>query len=131
MFDRERLEITMAKKKETDVELCFEDALKELEGIVGKLESGKLDLEDSLAQYEQGVRHLKQCYQLLEHAERRIELVNGLDAAGNPLTVALDENDDASLAAKGDARSRPRTATTAKAAKRPGGGEVDDESSLF
>jgi exodeoxyribonuclease VII small subunit len=121
----------MGKKKETDVELCFEDALKELEGIVGKLESGKLGLEDSLAQYEQGVRHLKQCYQLLEHAERRIELVNGLNAAGNPLTMALDDDDDTTLAAKGDARSRRRTATAAKAGKRPNADEVDDESSLF
>ena len=121
----------MAKKKETDDELSFEDALKELEGIVGKLESGKLGLEDSLAQYEQGVRHLKQCYQLLEHAERRIELVNGLDAAGNPLTVALDDDDDSTLAAKGDARSRRRTATVGKTDKRPSADEVDGESSLF
>jgi exodeoxyribonuclease VII small subunit len=121
----------MAKKKETDVELGFEDALKELEGIVGKLEGGKLGLEDSLTHYEQGVRHLKQCYQLLEHAERRIELVNGLDAEGNPLSVALDDNDDVTLAAKGEARSRRRTATGGKAAKRPSADEVDDESSLF
>jgi exodeoxyribonuclease VII small subunit len=126
-----RLEAMMGKKKEADVELCFEDALKELEGIVGKLESGKLGLEDSLTQYEQGVRHLKQCYQLLEHAERRIELVNGLDAAGNPITVALDDDDDSNLAAKGDARSRRRTATASKAGKRPSADEVDDESSLF
>ena len=121
----------MAKKKESDVELCFEDALKELEGIVSKLESGQLGLEESLAQYEHGVRHLKQCYQLLQHAERRIELVNGLDAEGNPLTVSLDEDNDASLAAKGDARSRRRTATAVKGTKRSTVDEVDDDSSLF
>lgn len=130
-LSRERLEVVVGKKKESDTELSFEDALKELEGIVGKLESGKLGLEDSLAQYEQGVRHLTQCYQLLQHAERRIELVNGLDASGNPLTVALDEDNDTSLAAKGDARSRRRTSTASKAAKRPSEDEVDDESSLF
>lgn len=121
----------MGKKKEADAQLCFEDALKELESIVGKLESGKLGLEESLAQYEQGVRHLKQCYQLLEHAERRIQLVSGLDASGNPFTVALDEDDDSSLAAKGDARSRRRTSAAPKAGKQSGAAEVDDDSSLF
>lgn len=118
----------MAKKKQSDnAELCFEDALKELETIVGKLEGGKLGLEESLEHYEQGVQHLKQCYQLLRHAERKIELVSGLDAAGNAKTVVLDEEDDQSLAAKGSARSRRRTASV----KRPGTSEVDDESSLF
>jgi exodeoxyribonuclease VII small subunit len=125
----------LAKKKPSnDAELCFEDALKELETIVGKLEGGKLGLEESLEHYEQGVQHLKQCYQLLRHAERKIELVSGLDAAGNAKTVALDEEDDQSLAAKAgtaaqqwSARSRRRTASV----KRPGTSEVDDESSLF
>jgi exodeoxyribonuclease VII small subunit len=124
------MEGAVGKKKESDAELCFEDTLKELESIVGKLESGKLGLEESLAQYEQGVRHLKQCYQLLQHAERRIELVNGLDASGNPLTVTLNDDDETSLAAKGDARSRRRSAVATKAAKPPQD-EVDDESSLF
>lgn len=123
----------MAKKKQTDdAELSFEDALKELESIVGKLEGGKLGLEESLEHYEQGVQHLKQCYQLLRHAERKIELVSGLDAAGNAKTVTLDEDDDSSLAAKGDARSRRRTVSNERSgAKRPAASEVDDESSLF
>ncbi len=123
----------VAKKKQSDdAELCFEDALKELEAIVGKLEGGKLGLEESLEHYEQGVQHLKQCYQLLRHAERKIELVSGLDAAGNAKTVALDEGDDTSLAAKGDARSRRRTVSNERSgAKRPTASEVDDESSLF
>ena len=124
---REKL---VAKKKQDNVELCFEDALKELECIVVKLEGGKLGLEESLQQYEQGVRHLKQCYQLLRHAERRIELVSGLDEDGKAKTVPLDEDDDPSLAAKGDARSRRRSAERTSS-KRPAASEVDDESSLF
>jgi exodeoxyribonuclease VII small subunit len=123
----------VAKKKQNDddAELCFEDALKELETIVVKLEGGKLGLEDSLEQYEQGVQHLKQCYQLLRHAERKIELVSGLDAAGNAKTVSLDDDDDTSLAAKGEARSRRRSTAEKGSGKRPAAGEVDDESSLF
>ena len=48
--------------------------------IVGELESGKLGLSDALARYEQGVKHLKACQQLLERAERKIELLSGVDA---------------------------------------------------
>ena len=122
----------MAKKKQSDdAELCFEDALKELEAIVGKLEGGKLGLEESLEQYEQGVQHLKQCYQQLRHAERRIELVSGLDAEGKAKAVPFDEEDDDSLAAKGESRGRRRTSTGNSATKRPAASEVDDESSLF
>jgi exodeoxyribonuclease VII small subunit len=122
----------VAKKKQSDdTELCFEDALKELEAIVGKLEGGKLGLEESLEQYEQGVQHLKQCYQQLRHAERRIELVSGLDADGKVKTVPFDEEGDDSLAAKGEARGRRRTSTGNQASKRPSASEVDDESSLF
>jgi exodeoxyribonuclease VII small subunit len=122
----------MAKKKITDeVEQCFEDSLKELETIVAKLEGGKLGLEDSLEQYERGVAHLKQCYQQLRHAERRIELVSNLDASGKAQTVPFDEEDDDSLTGKADARTRRRTSAPAKPGKRPAASEVDDESSLF
>lgn len=126
----------MAKKKqsEADVELCFEDALKELEGIVVKLEGGKLGLEESLEQYERGVSHLKQCYQLLRHAERRIELVSGLDFAGKAKTVSLDEDNDSSQSGKsGDqwsSRSRRRTAEPS-GSRRAAETEMDDDSSLF
>ena len=47
----------------------------ELEKIVAELESGKLGLSDALARYEEGVKHLKGCQQLLEMAERKIELL--------------------------------------------------------
>jgi exodeoxyribonuclease VII small subunit len=121
----------VGKKKASNVELCFEDALKELEAIVGKLEGGKLGLEESLEQYEQGVQHLKQCYQQLRHAERRIELVSGLDAEGKAKAVPFDEDDDDSLSSKGEARGRRRTSNGNPTAKRPAASEVDDESSLF
>ncbi len=64
----------MAKKKPTPRDECadtFEESLDELEKIVAELESGKLGLSDALARYEQGVKHLKGCQQLLERAERQ------------------------------------------------------------
>lgn len=112
----------MAKKKTTKPsETSFEQSLHELEAIVGKLEGGRLGLAESLQEYEAGVKHLKACYRLLTEAERRIALVSGLDASGEPRTAPLDVSEDESLEAKSTARSRRRSTP----------GEVDDGSSLF
>ena len=107
----------MAKKKPASRDECagsFEESLGELEAIVADLESGKLGLSDALARYEEGVKHLKGCQQLLEMAERKIELLSGVDAEGNPITAPFDDSDVDSLDAKAAARGQRRT-TAAKA----------------
>lgn len=122
-------EPAVAKKKpeaEAD-QLTFEQSLAELEQIVAKLEGGKLGLGDSLAAYEQGVSRLNGCYQQLKHAERRIELVQSLDADGRANTVPLDDSDDEYLTEKSASRSRRRTAGPGPA----GASRVDDAASLF
>jgi exodeoxyribonuclease VII small subunit len=63
----------------------FEEALAQLEQIARDLEDGDLGLEESLARYESGVRLLRQCNELLTKAERKIELLAGVDADGNPV----------------------------------------------
>jgi exodeoxyribonuclease VII small subunit len=70
----------------------FEDALKRLEEIVHALEEGDLGLNDSLQHYEEGVKLLRQSYDLLQRAERRIELLSGVDAEGNPITQPFDDS---------------------------------------
>jgi hypothetical protein len=66
-------------------------------------------LSESLAQYEQGVKLLRQCFELLAQAERKIEILAGIDAAGNPVTEPfLDEAGD-SLEVKQASRSRRRS----------------------
>jgi exodeoxyribonuclease VII small subunit len=120
---------TMPKKiKPEDQQDCpaFEDSLAELEQIVAKLEGGKLPLSDALAAYELGVRRLNNCYQILEHAERRIELVQSVDAGGHAQTVPLEDAEGDDLAEKSTSRSRRRTATDPAL-----DGRVDDASSLF
>jgi exodeoxyribonuclease VII small subunit len=102
----------MGKKKQTTRDECassFEDSLTELEKIVAELEGGKLGLSDALARYEEGVRHLKGCQQLLEMAERKIELLSGVDADGNPITERFEETAHDSLEAKGAGRAGRRT----------------------
>jgi exodeoxyribonuclease VII small subunit len=56
--------------------LSFEEALKKLESIVGKLEDEDITLEDSVKLYEEGVKMSKFCTEILEQAELRIEQVN-------------------------------------------------------
>ncbi|MCE5303886.1 MAG: exodeoxyribonuclease VII small subunit [Planctomycetaceae bacterium] len=92
----------------------FEQSLKRLDEIVRALEEGDLGLNESLARYEEGVKLLRQSYELLQRAERRIELLSGLDAEGNPVTEPFD--DSATFRAEQDGetttsrRSRRRSA---------------------
>jgi exodeoxyribonuclease VII small subunit len=57
--------------------LSFKEAQDELEGIVRSLESGTLELEDSLALYERGVALLRSLRTRLEAAEQKIEVLMG------------------------------------------------------
>ena len=97
-----------AEKKKSDTQLSFEEALDNLDSIVNELEEGTIGLEEALAQYEQGVKLLKQCFKLLETAERRIELLSGIDADGNPVTEPLDDA-ELSLDERGQSRSKRRS----------------------
>ena len=97
-------------KDDAAVEPTFEQALVEIEAIVRDLEEGRIGLEASLARYEQGVGLLRRCYELLAQAERRIELVRGVDADGNPVTTPL-EDESGTLQQKAARRTRRRSAT--------------------
>jgi exodeoxyribonuclease VII small subunit len=58
-------------------DLNLEEALEDLEQIVGKLEDGKLSLEESLILFERGIRLVRLCSTRLESAEQRIESLTG------------------------------------------------------
>ncbi len=64
----------------------FEKALAELETIVAKLESGKVDLEESIRIYERGEALRKHCEAKLAEAEARIEKIT-LSPQGKPTGV--------------------------------------------
>jgi len=53
----------------------FEASLKELEEIVEQLETSDLALDETLAKYEKGIKIYKQCYQILEKAEKKINIL--------------------------------------------------------
>ena len=58
-------------------DLNLEEALEDLEQIVGKLEDGKLSLEESLVLFERGIRLVRLCSTRLESAEQKIESLTG------------------------------------------------------
>ncbi|TPG15315.1 exodeoxyribonuclease VII small subunit [Sphingomonas oligophenolica] len=62
-------------------ELSFEAALKELETIVGRLESGDATLDQSIALYERGDKLRQRCAERLDAAQARIEAIR-VDADG-------------------------------------------------
>jgi exodeoxyribonuclease VII small subunit len=93
-------------------ELSFEHSLTELEAVVHDLEEGQLDLTEALARYELGIKHLKRCYELLEAAERKIELLTGVAEDGTATTEAFDETSEP-LAESAGRRRRPKAARPA------------------
>lgn len=62
-------------------DLSFEQAFADLEGIVEKLESGELSLEDALALHERGKQLADHLNGLLERAELKVQTV---DSAASP-----------------------------------------------
>jgi len=115
-----------AERPSEDSPLTFEQSLEQLEQIVRQLEQGRLGLSESLEVYGQGIQHLKQCYQTLESAERKIELLAGIDAQGNPITQPVDDA-ELSLDEKAEARNERRSRSprrTASSGDEEGAGQL-------
>jgi exodeoxyribonuclease VII small subunit len=55
--------------------LSFEDALKELEGIVQQLERGQVKLDEAISAYERGALLKKHCEQKLAEAKMKVEKI--------------------------------------------------------
>ena len=61
------------KKKET--ELSFESGVARLEELIGKLESGEPNLDESLALFEEGIGLSRQLNRKLDEAEKKLDLL--------------------------------------------------------
>ena len=55
--------------------LTFEEALARLELLVRTLESGKEDLDSSLAAFEEGISLVRFCTEKLENAEQKVKIL--------------------------------------------------------
>lgn len=87
----------MPKKKtarssaDAPAEVDFEAAMKELEGLVERMEKGELTLEESLRMYERGVALFRTCQQALKDAEQKVHKLSSVD--GQPTLTPLEDED--------------------------------------
>jgi len=64
-------------------EMSFEQAMKELESVVDKLERGDVPLDASISLYERGAALKKRCEEELKRAEEKVAAIT-LNAEGMP-----------------------------------------------
>ena len=64
--------IRMATRKRT---LNFEQSLKQLETLVESLETGNLNLDESLKSFEKGIKITRDCQSALTEAEQRVRIL--------------------------------------------------------
>lgn len=69
----------------------FEQALAELESLVEQLESGDLNLDQSLQQFKRGVALTRHCQEVLEKAQQTVEQLLSPDDESS--AVAVDDLD--------------------------------------
>ena len=72
-------------------EPAFEEALKQLETAVDRLEEGALPLSEALKVFEEGLKASNQCRSLLEDARQRVEVLIR-DSDGEFELVSIDSN---------------------------------------
>ena len=76
-------------------QLSFEEAFKELEDTVHRLEGGGLTLDESIALFERGIKLAKHCGQKLDDAELKVSQLVPSDE-GSYETMPFEEEDASS-----------------------------------
>jgi len=83
----------MTKKNTKTENLPFEEALKQLETIVERLESGNVPLAETLQAFEQGMKLVEHCHAQLNHAESKLKkLVRNKEGSLITEEMELDDN---------------------------------------
>jgi exodeoxyribonuclease VII small subunit len=68
----------MVKKEISDInQLTYEQAFAKLEELVGRLESGQIDLDEAVNLFERGQALAQRCQQLLENADLKVRTLAG------------------------------------------------------
>ncbi|NSL50391.1 exodeoxyribonuclease VII small subunit [Calidifontibacillus erzurumensis] len=73
-----------------EITLSFEQAMKNLEEIVEKLEEGDVPLEQAIVYFQQGMNLSKICHDKLQHVEKQMEQILLEDGEIKPFI--LDED---------------------------------------
>lgn len=69
----------------------YEGEMKKLEGIVSKLESGNLELEEALRLFEEGVRISADCTRMLDSAQGRMDIL--VENSGRLEAIEFNEDE--------------------------------------
>jgi exodeoxyribonuclease VII small subunit len=122
-----------------DKDLNFEKALADLEAVVDKLEKGGLNLNESLAQFEKGVKLARFLREELDKAEKKVEILLKDDKGGlrseafgaegeESVADAADAEEDEEEDDDGEAAEEDAPKTKTKPGR--GGKKKDDDESL-
>ena len=76
----------------TDKKKSFEESLQEVQDIITRIEEGKLPLEDSVKQFEEGMKTLAALDEELKEMNRRLTVLQ--DGKEQELTVPGDLHED-------------------------------------
>ncbi|WP_054957203.1 exodeoxyribonuclease VII small subunit [Paenibacillus dakarensis] len=76
-----------------ETELSFEEAMAQLETIVGQLEDGDVPLEKAIDLFQKGMQLSQMCSKKLEQVEQKIEMIvdEGGELKRRPFGSALEE----------------------------------------
>jgi exodeoxyribonuclease VII small subunit len=56
--------------------VSFEQSLSDLEQLVTQMETGELSLDDSLKAFENGVKLTRECQNILDEAEQKVQILS-------------------------------------------------------
>ena len=84
----------MSKAREKDGEIVFETGMERLEELIEELEKGELDLDRSLAVFEEGIRLSRLLNRKLDEAEKKLDMLVKNEYGGMDSQSFLPENGD-------------------------------------
>lgn len=64
-------------------EVSLEEKLKELENIANKMEVSDLTLNEAISEFEKGIKLSNECSEILDSAEKRINILVKNDETGD------------------------------------------------
>jgi len=71
----------------------FEQSLAQLEAVVERMEQGDLPIEEALKAFEEGVQLTRECQQILEQSEQKVQLLIEEQGAMKSRPFHADEQD--------------------------------------
>jgi len=104
----------------------FEEELKDLEEIVGKIDSGELTLEDSIGAFERGVALVRSLNQKLDEIEKKVEVLSQ-NTRGDLKTAPYEGLDEESPAPPARRVKDPVEAVAPKPARTRNGNDDEDD----